>query len=320
MSLPSETHVYTGFWINWSRGHILGSTITLSQRDGGLLTAFLGIFVTVAGAACWTIQSFLIHQHRANRGPSNAIHHQQQVVLRNSNTAGSAAWQILQVAWYWRKVANESALQSLALVLLAVSNMVLFGIAGVFSAEVTKAAGNETLIYSPNCGYLMPITNRTDLPSYDATTGANAMDANDTLAAAAYSRACYGKSAGGSQCHQYPKPNIPWTNQTNVPCPFKGNICKDDVGAFEMDTGFIDSLATLGINSKASEAVQYRKVTSCSVLRTKEYAHEFNLTDSQNEVEQFIGYQYGAFTDDIDNYTYVYNKRSIMIPSSYTLM
>ena len=320
MSLPAETHIYTGFWINWSRGAILGSTITLNQRNGGLLTAFLGIFVTVAGAACWTIQSFLIHQHRAKEGPSSAIHHQQQVVLRNSNTAGSAAWQIIQVAWQWRKIANKSALQSLALVFLAVSNMLLFGVAGVFSAEVTKAAGNETLIHSPNCGYLSPITNRTDLPSYDDTTSANALEANDTLAAAAYSRACYGKSSGGLQCGQFPKPNIPWRNRTNVPCPFKGNICKDGVGGFEMDTGFMDSLETLGINSKASEALQLRKITSCSVLRTKEYEHEYNETYPGNEVEHFIGYDYAAISGDINNFTYVYNKHNAIGPNSYTLM
>lgn len=209
MSLPAETYVYTGFWINWSRGRVLGSAITLSQRNGSLLTAFLGIFVTVAGAACWTIQSFLIHQHRAKKGPGSAMHQQQQVVLRNSNTAGSAAWQITQVAWYWRKTTKESSLQSLSLVLLAVSNMVLFGIAGVFSAEVTKAAGNETLIRSPNCGYLLQDSNRSDLSLFEAVAGFTAMEANDTLAASAYSRACYGKSLSGSQCYQYPKPNIP---------------------------------------------------------------------------------------------------------------
>lgn len=320
MSLPADTHVYTGFWINWSRGSILGSTITLSQRNGGLLTAFLGIFVTIAGAACWTIQSFLIHQHRANKGPCSAIHHQQQVILRNSNTAGSAAWQIILVAWNWRKITNKSGLQSLSLVLLAVSNMVLFGIAGVFSAEVTKAAGNETLILSPNCGYLLPITNRSDLSLYDTTTGANAMDANDTLTATAYSRACYGKTSDGSQCHQFPKPNIPWRNRTNVPCPFKGNICKDGVGGFEMDTGLIDSLETLGINSMASEAVQCRKVTSCSVIRTKEYAYDYNYTNSDNEIEQLVRYNYETVSNGQKNYTFQYNKHNVIGMSSYTLM
>ena len=319
MSLPAETDVYTGFWINWSRGRVLGSTITLSQRYGGLLTAFLGIFVTVVGAACWTIQSFLIHQHRANKGPSSAMHHQQQVVLRNSNTAGSVAWQITQIAWRWRKITNQSTLQSLSLILLAVSNMILFGVAGVFSAEVTKAAGNETLIHSPNCGFLLPDVDRPELSTFEGITGANALEANETLAASAYSRACYGKSVSSSQCFQYPKPNIPWTNRTNAPCPFRGNICKDGVGGFEMDTGFINSLETLGINTEASEAVEYRKFTSCSVIRTKEYGYEYNFTNSDNEVEELIGYDYETSRGQED-FTYLYNKHNVIGPSSYTLM
>ena len=248
------------------------------------------------------------------------MHHQQQVVLRNSKTAGSAAWQITQIAWRWRKITNQSKLQSLSLILLAVSNMVLFGVAGVFSAEVTEAVGDETLIQSPNCGFLLPDTNHPDLSSYEAVTGANAMLANDTLAASAYSRACYGNTLSGSQCLQYPKPKISSTNRTNAPCPFKGNICKDGVGGYELDTGFIDSLETLGINSKASDQLQYRKFTSCSILRTKEYSYEYNITDMGGEIQQMIGYNYELSTDDEYNYTYEYNKHNVVGMNSYSLM
>ena len=87
-----------------------------------------------------------------------------------------------------------------------------------------------------------------------------------------------------------------------------------------MDTGFIDSLKALGVNSKPSEALQIRKITSCSVLRTKEYGHEYNITSSGNETEQFIGYNYEAISDDIDNFTYVYNKHNMIGLSGYTLM
>lgn len=33
--------------------------------------------------------------------------------------------------------------------------MIVFGLAGVFSSAVTKAAGNEVLVVSPNCGRLV---------------------------------------------------------------------------------------------------------------------------------------------------------------------
>ena len=208
MSLPPDSAIYTGPWINWARGSILGSTITLTQRDGQLLTAFLSLLVTLAGGACWRVLSFLIHQHRAKRGCSDAVQHQQQVLLRNCSSPAAAAWQMIQVALYWRKIANRSIMRGLPLILLAIGNMVLFAIAGVFSADFTNA-GNKTLIQSPTCGYLLPDANRTDSPLDQATTDINAKDANDTLNASAYTRACYRKTQSGAQCYQYPKPNIP---------------------------------------------------------------------------------------------------------------
>ncbi|KAL8725056.1 MAG: hypothetical protein Q9166_007587 [cf. Caloplaca sp. 2 TL-2023] len=320
MSLPAEFQIYTGTWINWSRGFVLGSTITLSQRNGSLLTAFLGIFVTVAGTACWRILSFLIHQHQAKHMLNDAVHHQQQVILRNSGTPGEAAWQMTQLVWHWRKIANKpkSIIRSLPIVILAVCNMILFAIAGVFSAEVTKAVGNETLIRSPTCGYLSQTNFREDLPAFQSVAGANAIDMNDTLAASAYSRACYGNSQSGSQCYQYPKSYIPWTNRTDVLCPFGDNICKD-MGGFEMDSGLIDSHETLGINAKTSDRVQYRKVTTCSILRTKEYAYEFNSTGSGTEVLQLIRYNYAMRVDDNKNYTFLYNTDDVVGNNGYAL-
>lgn len=86
MSQTATSFVYTGPWINWSHGLVLGSTITLNQQDGALLTAFLGIFVTTAGAACWKLMSFALHQHRSLSVSQDGIHHQQQVILRNTGS------------------------------------------------------------------------------------------------------------------------------------------------------------------------------------------------------------------------------------------
>lgn len=61
MSSVNGAHMYTGVWINWSNGVVLGSTLTLSSRDGGLLTAFLAIFISAAGAALWRILSYILH-------------------------------------------------------------------------------------------------------------------------------------------------------------------------------------------------------------------------------------------------------------------
>ena len=102
MSQTAASFVYTGPWINWSHGLVLGSTITLNQQDGALLTAFLGIFVTTAGAACWKIISFALHQHRSLSLSQDGIHHQQQVILRNTGSPGKASFELAHVAWSWR--------------------------------------------------------------------------------------------------------------------------------------------------------------------------------------------------------------------------
>jgi hypothetical protein len=45
MSLPQT--IYTGVWTNWSKGAVVGSTITLSNRNGAVLIAALAIFIQV---------------------------------------------------------------------------------------------------------------------------------------------------------------------------------------------------------------------------------------------------------------------------------
>ena len=127
MSQTAAPYVYTGPWINWSRGIVLGSTITLSDRDGDLLIAFLGIFVTVAGVACWRLVSFALHQHRSLGRPQDVLHHQQQAIFRNTGSPVSASLELAQVAWSWRKHALRPFLRTLPLIALALVNFVVFG-------------------------------------------------------------------------------------------------------------------------------------------------------------------------------------------------
>ena len=137
------SRIHTGPWINWSQGRILGSTITLSERNGGLLTAFLATFVATAGLACWAILSYTLHQARAPQNRASTIHHQQQATLRNAGTPSSATWQFLQIYWYWRKNAVGPLARTLPLLLVALLNIVFFAVASIFSSYVTRAAGNE---------------------------------------------------------------------------------------------------------------------------------------------------------------------------------
>ena len=127
MSQTAAPFIHTGPWVNWSRGRVLGSTITLSERDGDLFIAFLGIFVTVVGAACWKIMSFAMHQLRSPPDAQDGIHHQQQAILRNTGSPFQASYELAQLSWSWRKHALRPFVRTLPLVALALFNFALFG-------------------------------------------------------------------------------------------------------------------------------------------------------------------------------------------------
>ena len=127
MSQTAAPFVHTGPWINWSHGLVLGSTITLSERNGELLTAFLALFVTAAGASCWKIMSFALHQFRSPRDPQDGLHHQQQAILRNSESPLGISLELARLVWFWRKHALKSFMRTIPLLALALFNFVLFG-------------------------------------------------------------------------------------------------------------------------------------------------------------------------------------------------
>ena len=259
MSSQTGSHIYTGPWINWSHGLILGSTITLSSTGGALLTSFLAAFITLVGAQLWKVLSFTLHQTRASKGPQDGLHHQHQVLLRNTQSPGAAAWSFLQQAYYWRKQA--SVFRSLPWALFCVFYVILFGVLSVFSAEVTKSAGNDRLIRSSDCGYWR-------LKDGDfhqtAMNSFNAKALNDSTTAAAYARECYSGNSNSQQCGTMAAPSIPWTVNYNATCPFGDHMCLwSDTAAFQINAT-IDSHTLLGINAPESGRIIYKKVTTCA--------------------------------------------------------
>ncbi|KAG8526380.1 uncharacterized protein KY384_000373 [Bacidia gigantensis] len=202
--------------------------------------------------------------------------------------------------------------------------MTLFAAAGVFSSEVAKAAGNETLVRSSNCGYLLPDLSPTESNPVNELA-ANAQEANETLAADAYSRACYGSVQDALQCNQYPRAKIPWTTTANVSCPFDQDLCWDGpTSAFKIESGLIDSHYDLGINSKRLDRLQHRKATTCSVLHTKDHAYQTNETDENGDPVRIARYTFGGFGASIDegtaNTTFIYNLHGNVGTSGYALV
>lgn len=148
-----SSHIYHGVWVNWSRGAILGATLTMSERSGGLLTAFIATFITIVGAELWKIICYILHQARATERPQDGLYHQQQAIFRNNNTPGATAWLFLQQAYYWMGKAKVALFRTLPWAIFGICYIGLFGVLAIFSSDISKSVGPERLIVSPNCGY-----------------------------------------------------------------------------------------------------------------------------------------------------------------------
>lgn len=256
--------VWHGVWINWSHGPIRGATLTLGEREGGLLIAFIAFFVTLVGAQLFKILNFTFHQIRSRVSPQDGLYHQQQVIFRNSSSAASAAWNFLQQTWAWNRRARLSMLRTLPWALFCIAYMAAFGLAAVFSSEITKSPGSARLVESSGCGYWATIP---EINSAIAIKAYSGRVANLSLANAAYARECYGGNSTSLTCGKMPKPALLSTTNPNASCPFADGMCEwGATGAFEIKSKRIDSLYDLGINTRDSDRLEFQKVATCSPL------------------------------------------------------
>jgi hypothetical protein len=255
--------VYTGIWINWSKGHIQGATLTLYQREAGLLAAFLAIYVTAAGGQFWEILCYLFYQTRAGRLDEDKLRRTTQVILRNSGGPASALWDfaLLPLQWHGRdRIPRKNLyMQCTFFALIAFGTFSSFNAASIFSSQVTKATGNSTLLYSKNCGYAR-YPDGAD-PSFSKFLRIMKLSQD----AAGYARACYTSTDHLLQCNSYPQKQIKWQTNTNASCPFAPGRCLGDL-AVSFDTGPIDTHEIFGVNAPPKDRITYRRRTTCAPL------------------------------------------------------
>lgn len=260
-SAYASSIVYTGVWTNWSKGRIYGATLTVYEREAGLLAAFLAIYVSFVGGQFWRILCYCMHQARAGKPTRyvDAPHRQTQVLLRNSEGAGGGFWEFAGLPFRWKGRRRKPIAQCIMYALIALVNLSAFGVASIFSSEVTKSAGNTTLLYSPNCGYAR-YPNGFD-PSFSKLLRNMRIAQN----AAGYARACYGAAENPLQCNTYPRSQIDYSTTLNVPCPFEPQLCLNNLSV-AFDTGQLETFEVFGVNSPKHERLTYRRVTTCAPL------------------------------------------------------
>lgn len=323
MSSLAGADIYHGAWVDWSRGAVLGSTVTLSSRYASILTAFLALFVTVVGSCLWRISSFIIHQYSSSPDAKDGLHHQHQLIFRNTGSPAEAAKSFTEIAWHWRRSSLKAWARSLPLALFALVFLLAFSAASILTGLVTRAAGSQRLIVSDGCGYWALDESAS---AVDRQLALQTKDLNDTILAATYARQCYGEEAGLNKlrCSMYTKPSIDWT-ASEVDCPFGGSICSSP-RAFKLDSGIIDSHLDLGMNAPDSGRVGFRKVTTCSPLKvTPEYVSVITSTGDDGlgvEGDRIRQYQYGTYSavGMGDNVTYLYNQHAYIDGFGYELV
>jgi hypothetical protein len=238
----------------------------------------------------------------------HAIHHQVQVILRNSGGAEGALWEFAKLPFYWRGKTRKPFYRIFAFALIAALNLALFSVASIFTSQVTKVPGNSTIILGPSCGNYAFKENSLDNNLIQSKILA------DVYEAAAYARQCYGDSSNGLACGVYIRPRLGFTTNANATCPFASGICLfNDKSAFSMDTGLLDSHWDLGVNAQPQHRIRYRRLTTCAPIHAKQWTTIENITD----IGPVIFINAGSWLSK--NYTFSYITRNNDIGVGYKL-
>jgi hypothetical protein len=273
-ALDATKYIYQGVWINWSRGSVLGSTLTVSPQHASILSSALAILVSIAGAQLWTLSQYIIHQARATSEQRNFVYHQSQSILRNSSSDFDALSRLSRLAIAW-----------------ALLHFLLVTCAGVFSS-VVLAGDSDVLSRSPWCGnfndtYLadMYYPKQRNDPKTVALSNEYNSYANSRLA---YVQQTVDICGDGSQHCDGPRPDpLPFTTAF-VPgvCPVNSSICHPDAGgSMSFDTGFLSSHSHLGYNAPKNDRVSVRLTAQCAPLKPQGYVSSWeNVSTSPTQL------------------------------------
>jgi hypothetical protein len=280
--------VYLGIWTNWSHGSVTGLTLTTTLQNGGLLIAFLALFVTFTGTCSWSIIAFATHQAQSRQGSQSAVYHQRQAILRNSGTSATACWKLSRLLWAWGRRSPASVTKgTLFSLTMGLITFGAFAAAGIFSSRVASTRGGEVLLIGEKCATL----DQFQLDTVEKFARVQAAKVRTTKSSANYALSCYNSDSSAENCRTFVRHNMPFEVTTKIPCPFPGKdkICRSPNGGIRLDSGHIDSHFDLGINSPPSERFFYRMVNECAPVQNEGFTR---LDESQSPAT--FKFLYGA--------------------------
>jgi hypothetical protein len=262
-------NVYLGFWTNWSAGKIEGATLTTTRQSGGLLIAFLAIFVGAAGKSLWRVSCLILHRYFSTSKSQDALYHQRQALLRNAETPQAALWQLIQLINAWRRRAKSPFARLSPLLILASIIATAFSVAGLFSSRVTTETASQVLLIGRDCRTINPVSN-----NFSDMLSAEVWVNKRTSSYLNYAQQCYTQAENSEDCRLYVRPSIPLKTTHNASCPFDEKMCKTK--SIIVDTGLLNSNGDLGLNLPPSAQFQLRFVHQCAPLVSEGYVSLHN--------------------------------------------
>ncbi|KAI0151786.1 hypothetical protein GGR57DRAFT_513738 [Xylariaceae sp. FL1272] len=323
--------VHLGLWTNWSRGAVFGQTLTLSRRDGGLLIAFTALFVSFVSTRGWKILAFALHRYCSSSSRQRAAYHQSQAILRNCDIQASI-FQFTNILLANFRAADLEVGKSKArqpfythrlafILLLAVVYTTAFTVAGGLSSQISTAVGSEVLIRSANCGWDV-----VDNSSWDRFYLVTQLTAGGVGNAANYAQQCYSNdSVRVLDCSRLMARAIPTQIDTHAPCPFVNkDICLSSNSSIHIDTGYVDSLDTFGLNTSPDGKVLLRMVADCAPMKTEGYTSRRKMPSARLdgkdvEFDNVTVYHYGNITTPTGVKDYIATVQSFNSQYSYVL-
>ncbi|KAI1733797.1 hypothetical protein F4680DRAFT_471702 [Xylaria scruposa] len=281
----SNYNVYLGVWTNWSRGPVFGATLTLNRNQGSLLISFTALFVTIVASRFWRVACSVLHRKCSTMEYRDALHHQRQVIFRNSSSSESGLWSLVQMSWAWRHLAQRNITRTLPHIIFAITCLVAFSLASGFSSSISTAIGDEVLIDGGDCGQVVGITvehDRLFLVPWESSVVNNA---------ASYAQQVYSPNKAGVLGNGiFVKKTLNTISNGQASCPFKKNICRSTTSNLLLDTEYINICNDLGVNLRWDECILYRYVAHCAPLATEGRSEPTELVGVTN----FTGYMYGS--------------------------
>ncbi|KAI1258953.1 hypothetical protein F5Y18DRAFT_443836 [Xylariaceae sp. FL1019] len=264
--------VYLGVWTNYSKGEVLGATYTTTTQHGTLIIAFTGFLIPFVASRFWKILCIALHSTKSTSEPRHAIHHQHQVILRNSSSPDSGLVSLLQTLWAWRQSGSRQD------VFKSLLPSILYAVICIL---ISVSIGNEVLLQGENCG----------IPASSGIEDASFQYMSDmTNDAANYVQQCYSANSSGIlSCDEFVTTTIPTQlTEYNASCPFQESMCRGNGTPIRLDTGYLDSNRHLGLNMPSDQSFTYRLVVECSPLVTDGYTSK-NMTGDVPSVQYHYG-------------------------------